>query len=70
MKTYEALLKWALSRTYGTFLIILGTLVVFGLTLAMFPTQIVKAKMLPGKSADTFSVYLDLPSNSSHFHQH
>jgi len=33
----------------------------------MFPTQIVKAKMLPGKSADTFSIYLDLPPNASHF---
>jgi len=67
MKTFEAFLKWSLSRSYGKFLVIFGTLVVFGLTLAMFPTQIVKAKMLPGKSADTFSVYLDLPSGSSHF---
>ena len=67
MKTFEAFLKWALSRTYGKFLVIFLTLIVFGLTLAMFPAQIVKAKMLPGKSADTFSVYLDLPTGSSHY---
>ena len=31
----------------------------------MFPTKLVKAKMLPGKSANTFSIYVDLPVDSS-----
>ena len=31
----------------------------------MFPTKLVKAKMLPGKSTNTFSIYIDTPSGSS-----
>jgi multidrug efflux pump subunit AcrB len=31
----------------------------------MFPTKMVLAKMLPGKSANTFSVYVDTPTGSS-----
>ena len=31
----------------------------------MFPTKLVKAKMLPGKSANTFSIYVDTPIDSS-----
>ncbi|MBE0495611.1 MAG: efflux RND transporter permease subunit [Campylobacterales bacterium] len=42
------------------------TLLAFVGSLWMFPSQLVKAKMLPGKSADTFSVYVDLPKGSSH----
>ncbi len=32
----------------------------------MFPTNLVLAKMLPGKSANTYSIYVDLPTGSSH----
>jgi multidrug efflux pump subunit AcrB len=32
----------------------------------MFPTKAVLAKMLPGKSDDTFSVYIDAPTGSSY----
>jgi len=42
--------------------IILG-LVVF--SLALIPTKVVLAKMLPGKSANTFSVYVDTATNST-----
>ena len=31
----------------------------------LLPTKIVKAKMLPGKSANTFSIYVDTATNSS-----
>lgn len=31
----------------------------------MIPTKLVLAKMLPGKSANTFTIYVDTPSNSS-----
>ncbi|MGB5964164.1 MAG: efflux RND transporter permease subunit [Sulfurimonadaceae bacterium] len=37
----------------------------FFLAVAMIPTGIVLAKMLPGKSANTFSVYVDTATNSS-----
>ena len=42
--------------------IVLG-LVIF--SLAMIPTGIVLAKMLPGKSANTFSIYVDTATNST-----
>ena len=42
--------------------IILGFLI---FSLAMIPTKIVLAKMLPGKSANTFSIYVDTATNST-----
>lgn len=42
--------------------IILGLLL---FSLAMIPTGIVLAKMLPGKSANTFSIYVDTATNST-----
>ena len=41
------------------------TLGLFILSVATFPTQIVKAKMLPSKDSNTFSVYIDLKDGSS-----
>ena len=41
------------------------TLGLFILSIATFPSEIVKAKMLPGKDSDTFSVYVDLKDGSS-----
>ncbi|MCV6608426.1 MAG: efflux RND transporter permease subunit, partial [Campylobacterales bacterium] len=42
------------------------TLFLFGFSIYMIaPSQLVKAKMLPGKDSDSFSVYVDLPKNSS-----
>ncbi len=46
-------------------MILIGTLVAFLLTMMMFPTEIVLAKMLPGKNNDTFNIYVDLPEGSS-----
>jgi len=34
-------------------------------SVAMIPTELVMAKMLPGKNNDTYSVYIDLPTGSS-----
>ena len=44
-----------------------GLIVLFSLILAvgMIPTKIVLAKMLPGKSANTFSIYVDTATNST-----
>ncbi|WP_255707561.1 MULTISPECIES: efflux RND transporter permease subunit [Thiomicrolovo] len=47
-------------------IILIATLVAFILSVLMIaPTEIVKAKMLPGKNNDTFSIYVDLPNGSS-----
>lgn len=37
----------------------------FILSIALIPTQLVMAKMLPGKNNDTYCVYVDLPTGSS-----
>ncbi|MEA2072757.1 MAG: efflux RND transporter permease subunit, partial [Campylobacterota bacterium] len=42
--------------------IVLGFLI---FALAMIPTKIVLAKMLPGKSANTYSIYIDTATNST-----
>lgn len=47
-----------------TMVIVLTALAFFG-SLLMFPTKAVLAKMLPGKSANTFSIYVDTPTGSS-----
>lgn len=41
------------------------TLAAFIVAVALIPTKIVLAKMLPGKNNDTYSVYIDLPGGSS-----
>ena len=46
-------------------LVYLITLVLFILSVLTFPTQITKAKMLPSKDSDTFSIYVDLKDGSS-----
>lgn len=48
-----------------SFLVYAITLVLFALSIATFPTNIVKAKMLPSKDSDSFSVYVDLKDGSS-----
>ena len=46
-------------------LIVILTAVAFFASLLMFPSKLVLAKMLPGKSDNTFSVYIDTPTGSS-----
>ena len=45
--------------------VIIITLMLLGASLMMIPTKLVMAKMLPGKSANTFTIYVDTPTNSS-----
>jgi len=45
--------------------ILIGTLIGFILSIAMIPSELVLAKMLPGKNNDTFNIYVKLPSGSS-----
>ncbi|CAM3453312.1 RND family efflux system, inner membrane transporter, AcrB family [Arcobacter aquimarinus] len=48
-----------------SFLVYLITFILFILSVLTFPTQITKAKMLPSKDSDTFSIYVDLKDGSS-----
>jgi multidrug efflux pump subunit AcrB len=41
------------------------TLFAFIFSVALIPTELVLAKMLPGKNNDTYSIYIDLPNGSS-----
>ena len=52
------------SKKKKRLVLILTALAFFG-TLMMFPTKLVRAKMLPGKSDNTFSIYVDTPTGSS-----
>lgn len=46
-------------------IVIIATFVILGLSIMMLPTKLVLAKMLPGKSANTYSIYVDTASGSS-----
>ena len=41
------------------------TFAIFMGSVLMIPTEAVKAKMLPGKDSDSFSVYIDLPKGAA-----
>jgi multidrug efflux pump subunit AcrB len=65
MKRFENFIFWILESNYRKKMIILLTLVTFFASLLMFPTGGVLARMLPGKSDTTFSIYVDTPTGSS-----
>jgi len=65
MGNLESLIYGILDSKLKKTLIILLTIVAFFASLMMFPTKLVLAKMLPGKSDNTFSVYVDTPTGSS-----
>lgn len=46
-------------------MVIIITLVALAASVMMLPTKLVLARMLPGKSANTFSIYVDAPTGSS-----
>lgn len=54
-----------LQSPFKSFLVYFIALILFILSVATFPTQIIKAKMLPSKDSDTFSIYVDLKDGSS-----
>lgn len=65
-KKFETLILTGIQSSFQRKLILLGTLVAFILSILMIaPTQMVLAKMLPGKNNDTFTIYIDLPNGSS-----
>jgi multidrug efflux pump subunit AcrB len=65
MKNLESFIYKILDNKFKKTLVITLTAMAFFLSLLMFPTKMVLAKMLPGKSANTFSVYVDTPAGSS-----
>ncbi|MGB5505978.1 MAG: efflux RND transporter permease subunit [Sulfurovum sp.] len=65
MKNFENFIYSILDDALKKKLVIFLTAAAFFLSLLMFPTKMVLAKMLPGKSDNTFSIYIDTPTGSS-----
>ena len=65
MKFYEKFVYAIINSRFLKFVVIIITLAALVGSVMMLPTKIVLAKMLPGKSANTYSVYIDLPTGSS-----
>ncbi len=65
MKKLENFIYGILSDNKKKKKVIMLTAAAFFLSLMMFPTKLVLAKMLPGKSDNTFSIYVDTPNGSS-----
>jgi len=65
MKNFENFIFRILESKKKKKMVIILTAAAFFLSLMMFPTKLVLAKMLPGKSANTFSIYIDTPTGSS-----
>ncbi len=65
MKMIESFVYWILVSRLRKSLVIILTILAFFASLLMFPSGAVLARMLPGKSATTFSIYLDTPTGSS-----
>jgi multidrug efflux pump subunit AcrB len=65
MKKFENFVYTILDKKSKKGLVIILTALAFFGTIMMLPTQMVLAKMLPGKSDNTFSIYVDTPTGSS-----
>ena len=65
MKGFQKFIYDILGSKQKKRMVVILTAVAFFGTLMMFPTKMVLAKMLPGKSDNTFSVYIDTPTGSS-----
>lgn len=66
MKWLEKFIYNVNGKAASRWLVIILTFVALALSVMMLPTKMVVAKMLPGKSANTFSIYVDTPSGSSY----
>ncbi len=65
MKRFETFIFNILGSSAKQWLVIGLTLAALAGSVMMLPTKIVLAKMLPGKSANTFTVYVHAPTDSS-----
>ncbi|WP_457748339.1 efflux RND transporter permease subunit [Sulfurimonas sp.] len=65
-KKFEELVLNGIQSSAQRKFILITTLIAFIISIIMIaPTEIVKAKMLPGKNNDTFNIYVKLPTGSS-----
>ena len=65
-KKFEKLVRNGIQSSAQRKFILIGTLIAFIISILMIaPTEIVKAKMLPGKNNDTFNIYVKLQNGSS-----
>lgn len=64
-KKFENYLIALLSSPSKKKQVLWGTLIAFILAVALIPSELVLAKMLPGKNNDTYSIYVDLANGSS-----
>ncbi len=65
MKWLENFIYSVNGSRFKRWMVIILTFVALGATIMMLPTELVLARMLPGKSANTFSIYVDAPTGSS-----
>jgi len=65
MRKLENFIYWILTSKFRKTMVIVLTIIAFFASLLMFPSGGVLARMLPGKSANTFSIYIDTPTGSS-----
>ena len=54
-----------LSTRRNKFIVIMLVLIAMGASVMMIPSKLVLARMLPGKSANTFTIYVDTATNAS-----
>ena len=62
---FEAFIFNILNSSFKKTLVIFLVLISLVASVMMLPTKLVLAKMLPGKSTNTFSIYIDTPQGSS-----
>ncbi len=65
MKWLENLIYNINGSGFKRMLVIVLTFVALGLSILTLPLELVKARMLPGKSTNTYSIYVDTPTGSS-----
>ncbi|CAA6805581.1 MAG: Acriflavin resistance protein [uncultured Sulfurovum sp.] len=65
MEKLESFIYWILTSEFRKKMVIILTIIAFFASLLMFPSGGVLARMLPGKSATTYSIYIDTPTGSS-----
>jgi len=65
VKRFEQFIFNILGSKSKQFMVIFLTLAALVGSIMMLPTKIVLAKMLPGKSANTYSIYVNAPTDSS-----
>ncbi len=65
MKKFEQFIYNILGSKARQWTVIALTLLALVGSIMMLPTKVVLAKMLPGKSANTFSIYVNAPTDSS-----